>query len=152
MKPNSIRSLAICVFRHADRILAVEFSEPVTGQRFYRPVGGSIEFGETSAEAIRRETREELGADLADLRLLGTLENIFTYNRQQGHEIVMVYDGVFADRSLYDQPYLDGAEDNGEPFRAVWLPLAACRRPGAPPVYPTGLLELLDEAHAKDAA
>ena len=63
----------------------------------------------------------------------------------------MVYDGAFVDATLYTQLYLDGAEDNGAPFRAVWLSLADCRRPNAPPVYPTGLLKLLEEPHAKIA-
>lgn len=151
MKPHVIRPIAICVFHHDGRILAAEYREPVSERPFYRPLGGSIEFGETSAETIQREMREELGAEVTDLRYLGALENVFTYNGQTGHEIVMVYDGAFADRSLYERPALDGLEDNGAPFRAVWLSLDGCRLPGAPPVYPTGLLGLLEDAHAKDA-
>ena len=151
MNPNAIRPIAICVFRHDGRILVAEGHEPLTQQRFYRPLGGAIEFGEHSADTLVRELQEELGAAVTDLRYLGALENVFTYNGQTGHEIILVYDGAFADHSLYEQPWLDGAEDSGTPFRAVWLALADCRRPGAPPVYPTGLLELLEEAHAKDA-
>ncbi|HOU40862.1 MAG TPA: NUDIX hydrolase [Promineifilum sp.] len=143
MKPNAIRPIAICVCRHEGRILAAESEDPVKPQRFYRPLGGAIEFGEYSAEAVVREFREELGVVLTDVRYLGTLENVFTYNGQHGHEIALVYDGRFADPSLYDRPVIEGAEDNGAPFRAVWLSLAECAAPGAPPVYPTGLLELL---------
>ena len=145
MKPNAIRPIAICVFQHDGRILAAEHYDPVKQQPFYRPLGGAIEFGEHSADTLVRELQEELGAAVTDLRYLGALENVFTYNGQRGHEIVMVYDGAFADRSLYGQASLDGAEDSGAPFRAVWLPLADCRLPAAPPVYPTGLLDLLEE-------
>ena len=149
MKPNAIRPIAICVFQHDGRILACEYDDPVKRQRFYRPLGGSIEFGEYSADTIVRELREELGTEVTGLRYLGTLENVFFYDGQAGHEIVIVYDGALADRTLYERPWLDGVEDSGVPFRAVWLPLAGCRLPAASPVYPTGLLELLEESHAK---
>ena len=151
MNPNALRPLAICVFQHDGRVLACECIDPVQPQTFYRPLGGAAHFGEYSADTLARELREELGAAVTGLRYLGMLENVFTYNGQRGHEIVIVYDGAFVDRALYDRPWLDGAEDSGTPFRAVWLPLADCRRPAAPPVYPTGLLELLEESHAKSA-
>ena len=145
MKPNAIRPIAICVFQHNGRILAAEGYDPLKQQLFYRPLGGAIEFGEYSADTLVRELQEELGAAVTDLLYLGTLENVFTFNGQTGHEIVMVYDGAFVDRGLYERPWLDGAEDDGAPFRAVWLSLAEGRRPAAPPVYPTGLLELLEQ-------
>ena len=143
MIPHKIRPIAICVFQHDGRILAAEGVDPLKGQTFYRPLGGAIEFGEYSAATIARELSEELGAAVVDLRYLGALENVFTFNGQTGHEIVMVYDGAFADRSLYEQPVLTGMEDDGAPVRAVWVRLAGCAEPAAPPVYPTGLLELL---------
>jgi 8-oxo-dGTP pyrophosphatase MutT (NUDIX family) len=143
MKPNIIRPIAICVFRHNGRILAAEGYDPLKGQTFYRPLGGAIEFGEHSAATIVRELTEELGAAVVDLRFLGAIENVFTYDGQTGHEIVMVYDGAFADPLLYEQPFIDGVEDDGLSFRAAWVNLTDCADPGAPPVYPTGLLELL---------
>jgi 8-oxo-dGTP pyrophosphatase MutT (NUDIX family) len=149
VKPNAIRPIAICVFQHDGHILAAEFYDPIKQQPFYRPLGGAIEFGEHSAATLARELQEELGAAVTDLRYLGTLENVFTYNGQRGHEIVMVYDGAFVDHSLYEQSWLDGVEDSGAPFRAVWLALADCRHPAAPPVYPTGLLELLEKSDAE---
>lgn len=143
MKPNVIRPIAICVFRHNGRVLAAEGREPSTGRFFYRPLGGAIEFGEYSAATIARELAEELGAAVTNLRYLGALENVFTFGGQTGHEIIMVYDGEFVDSALYERPVIEGAEDDGEPFRAVWVSLADCKDPAAPPVYPTGLLELL---------
>lgn len=152
MKPNVVRPIAICIFSHNGRILAAEYSDPVKRQPFYRPLGGTIEFGEYSAATIAREMAEELGVAVSDLRYLGTLENVFTYNGQTGHEIVMVYDGAFIDRTLYEQPVLDGVEDSGGTIRAVWVRLADCRAPGAPPLYPTGLLELLEASRISAAA
>lgn len=143
MKPNVIRPIAICVFRNDGRILAAEGYDPLKGQTFYRPLGGAIEFGEYSAATIERELSEELGTAVVDLRYLGAIENVFTYDGQMGHEIVMVYDGAFVDRSLYERAVIQGVEDDGLSFRAVWVNLADCASPAAPPVYPTGLLELL---------
>ncbi len=143
MKPNAIRPIAICVFRHDGRILAAEGHEPLTGKLFYRPPGGAIEFGEYSAATIERELSEELGTAVVDLRYLGAIENVFTYDGRTGHEIVMVYDGAFVDRSLYERAVIQGVEDDGLSFRAVWVRLSDCADPAAPPVYPTGLLELL---------
>ena len=116
MKPNAIRPIAICVFQHDGHILAAEFYDPIKQQLFYRPLGGAIEFGEHSAATLARELQGGRGAAVTDLRYLGALENVFTYNGQTGHEIVMVYDGAFVDHSLYEQPWLVGAEDGLSPI------------------------------------
>jgi 8-oxo-dGTP pyrophosphatase MutT (NUDIX family) len=46
----------------------VEAFDPVKGETFYRPLGGGVEFGETSAAAAR-EIREEVSADVTDTEL-----------------------------------------------------------------------------------
>ncbi len=141
MRPNRIRPIAICACRDGDRILVAEGHDSKKGQTFYRPLGGTIEFGETGAEAVRREFREELGTELAGVRYLGTLENIFTYEGAAGHEIVLVYDGTLAETGLYKKEALQG-DEFGQKFKAVWKRLDEFG-PGKPPVYPDGLLELL---------
>lgn len=138
---NQIRPLAICVFSRDGRILAAEGFDPVKQERFYRPLGGGIEFGETGAETIRRELREEIEAEVAEIHYLGALENIFTFNGQPGHEIVLVYDGRLADESLYAQTKIHGREDEDLKFVAVWKSLDEFG-PKAP-LYPDGLVELL---------
>ena len=44
---------------------------------FYRPIGGSIEFGELSNQALIREYYEELQVEINIQHYLGCLENIF---------------------------------------------------------------------------
>lgn len=145
MKPNKIRPLAICVFRHEGNIFAAEGHDPAKGETFYRPLGGRIEFGEHSSHTIARELREEIDAEVTALRYLGTLESIFSFNGKNGHEIVLVYDGAFVDESLYTRTTIEGYEDDDKLlFVAKWLPLDSFRSDDAPPLYPTGLLELLD--------
>lgn len=142
MKKRRIRPLAICVFRRGDRILVSENYDPASGETFYRPLGGGIEFGERSIEAARREIREELGAEVRGLRLLGVLENIFTFDGRPGHEVVFVFDAAFVDPSFYERRELTGYEGGDEPFTVVWKRLSDFG-PGAPPLYPDDLLDLL---------
>jgi 8-oxo-dGTP pyrophosphatase MutT (NUDIX family) len=61
---NRIRPLAICVFRNEDRILVNEGYDPVKQEAFYRPLGGGIEFGESSMDTVCRELMEELNVDV----------------------------------------------------------------------------------------
>lgn len=142
LKPGHIRPLAICVFRHGDRILVAEGYDSLKEEVFYRPLGGAIEFGERSQEALVRELREELGAEIGDLRYLGAVENIFTYNGKPGHEILLVYDGALVDRTMYERPELEGREHDGATFKVVWKSLREFRA-GAARLYPEGLLPLL---------
>ena len=123
MKPETIRVIAICVFRFDDRILVLEALDSVKGTPFYRPLGGGVHPGETTRDAIIREIREEIDAEITDLQLLGTVENLFTCEGKPGHEIVFVYDGRFVDESIYQRSDITGCEDNGEIFKASWRTL-----------------------------
>jgi ADP-ribose pyrophosphatase YjhB (NUDIX family) len=141
MRPGKIRPIVLCVFSHNDRILVSEGYDHIKQEAFYRPLGGGIEFGESSRQAIIREIREELAQEVSSLKLLGTVENIFTYNGESGHEIVFVYDGKFVDPSVYQKTNIIGVEDV-EQFTAIWMPVASFRN-HVSPLYPTGLTELL---------
>ena len=146
---NRIRPIAICVFRNNGRIFVFEGYDSIKGETFYRPLGGGIEFGEYSRDAIAREVREEIGRDVANLRYLGAVENVFVCNAKPRHEIVMVYEGEFADPAMYACESLDGVEDSGDRFKAMWMPLQHFRD-GLSPLYPDGLLELLKEGENTD--
>lgn len=144
MKKQRIRPLAICVFRNRGRILVNKGYDPVKDQYFYRPLGGGIEFGETSMDTVCRELMEELNVevDRESLVYLGTVENIFTFNGTPGHEIVMIYDGALKQSGLYDQAVIVGEEANGEEIQAVWMGVDEFGD-GKSILYPYGLLEML---------
>lgn len=146
MKPGKVRAIAICVFRMGNKILVAEGYDQVKKQVFYRPLGGTIEFGEPAAKTIKREIQEELHLDTMGIKYLGTLENIFTYEGQTGHEIVLIFDGEFQDAGVYHLSVLHGIEGDGAEITATWKELNGFS-PGnsglGPPLYPTGLLELL---------
>ena len=140
---QNIRPLAICLFRHNNRILVAEGYDPVKKELFYRPLGGGIEFGEHSEQTIHRELMEEIGAKVRDLNYLGTLENIFVFNGVPGHEIVQVYDGVLEDSGLYEQAVIVGQEaDITDSFKAVWKEIHEFVEKKST-LYPSGLLGLM---------
>jgi 8-oxo-dGTP pyrophosphatase MutT (NUDIX family) len=149
MKAGEIRVIALCVVWRDEAILVQEGSDPATGAVFYRIPGGGVEFGEYAVQAAVREIREELEAEVIDVRLLGVLENLFTYNGEQGHEIVFVCEGAVAEPLFYDQDEMIGHEGDDETFRALWLPLADALA-GRATLYPDGLAALL-QAHRQQA-
>lgn len=148
MAEQRIRALALCVFHHQGKILVNRFHDPVADKTFYRPIGGGIEFGETSREAIVREVQEELGLSMKDLRLLGTLESLFVYNGKPGHEIVQVYDARFEDTQVYEQLQIVGHESDGAPFTASWQDGSSFTDHS--PLVPVGLQALLKSAAILD--
>jgi ADP-ribose pyrophosphatase YjhB (NUDIX family) len=139
---NRIRPIAICVFQRQDSaILVAPGYDTIKQQRFYRPLGGEIEFGERAEEAVRREILEELGSEITDVRLLAIEENLFVYQGQQGHELVWVFTAQLKDQSLYERQVVQCSE--GEIiFDAEWVPVSVFEG-GKAPLYPEGLLELL---------
>jgi ADP-ribose pyrophosphatase YjhB (NUDIX family) len=147
---SRIRVIAIAVIvRPGDGALLVyDGHDSVKDEAFHRPLGGGIEFGETAEVAVRRELREEIGAELDDVALLGFLENLFVCDGRPGHQIVAVFAARLADVSLYareELAYLDA----GVAGTARWVPRSAFRseqNPQGPPLYPDGLAALLDRA------
>ncbi|MBT3315255.1 MAG: NUDIX domain-containing protein [Anaerolineae bacterium] len=142
MSSLQIRVITICIIRKGDSILVFEGYDRVKDQIFYRPLGGGVEYGEHSSEAILREFREELGAELINLRYMNTFENTFTFEGNSGHEIVIIYKGDFADESFYSKDIIIGKEDNGNDFKAMWKSILDFRNEQLP-LYPDRLLELL---------
>lgn len=102
---------------------------------YHRLIGGGVELGETTRDAIQREVHEELGATVRDLRFLATVENIFRLDGVLGHEVVFVYSG-----RLDPQPALSNAtltESDGSVVPVVWRPIADDHEPV--PLYPAAV-------------
>ena len=135
-KRQIIKAMGV-VRRPRDEALLV--SEPVSGSDppFQRPLGGHVEFGEYALDTVCREFREEIGQELADVRLLGVLENIFGRRSGTEHEVVFIFAAAFASAAAYEieeQPILDNPDR-----RVLWRPADAV----SPPLYPAGLPELI---------
>ncbi len=84
-----------CVMTHDDKILLHRGEM----DSFYALPGGSVEFGETSIEAIHREIHEELGATVETGNLLWVAENFFEYMNKDCHEIGLYYKAQFSGES-----------------------------------------------------
>ena len=146
-KKKRIRPLALCVFRRQSMIFVARGYDAHKDETFYRPIGGGIKFGERGCDALVREVREELEAEVTNVTLLGALENIFTYENAPGHEITLIYDGRFSDPALNaDDVCVQGREGADILYEACWKPLDFFGCADAPPLYPEGLLELLEHA------
>jgi 8-oxo-dGTP pyrophosphatase MutT (NUDIX family) len=142
------RVLCICILMKNNAILVAEGKDPVKHETFYRPIGGKLAFGEHGYQAVAREVKEEIGADVKNVQFLGTIENLFTYQGKPGHEIVLVYDGEFADETLYEKTVIEGVENlpeeppEGGAFKAVWKPIEYFQKRKAR-LYPEGLIEMI---------
>jgi ADP-ribose pyrophosphatase YjhB (NUDIX family) len=144
-KTPRIRPIALAAVRRGDDLLVYEGTDRASGDRIFRPLGGGIEFGETSEQAVRRELREELAAELTNVQLLGVLENIFSWEGRPHHEIVFVFGADLADRAFYERDELGKVLDADDDVS--WQPLS--RFTGASPtvpMLPPGLLPLLGVA------
>lgn len=93
---GKIRAVAIAVIKRNDEVLAVACHDPVKDETFYRLPGGGIEFGETAADTLKREIKEEIGIEITVGKKLGVYENIFTFGNQPGHEIMILHEATLA--------------------------------------------------------
>jgi len=128
-----IKAMAVIRRPRDGALLVSESPDPL----FQRPLGGHVEFAEYALDTVNREFGEELGQTLADVRLLGVLENIFEWQGRTEHEVVFIYTAGFASAGAYEieeQVILDNADR-----RVLWRPAGATE----PPLYPAGLSELI---------
>ncbi|WIY06966.1 NUDIX hydrolase [Amycolatopsis mongoliensis] len=140
---SSIRPIALGLIRRRDQILVFEGRDDVKGETYYRPLGGGVEFGERSDDALVREFREELDAEIVVKERLGVLENVFAWRGNPGHEIAFIYEAEFVDPELYARDAMKILDD---PATAGWVDLRDFRD-GGKILYPHGLTELLSSEH-----
>lgn len=119
-KQGEIRVLALGIIRRGDRVFISEGYDPVKQQTFYRAMGGGVDFGETSLEALQREFQEEIQAELTNIKYLGCMENLFTFNGKPGHEILFVYECDLVAPKFYQLEELTFAEGERKK-RALWI-------------------------------
>lgn len=118
---NNIRPIAVAIIKRDNKILVSPKYDYKKDWHFFRLLGGGIEFGETSLQALKREIKEELNKDLINCKLLKVSENIFTYKGKEGHELCFIYEADFKDKIDYDfdnLSILDKKED-----KAIWVEL-----------------------------
>ena len=126
MQKGKIRVIVLGLIRSGDRIFVSECEDPVKQDTFYRALGGGIEFGEHSIDALQREFQEEIQAELTNIKYLACLENFFIFNGQPGHELIQLYQCEFVDPKFYGLESLAFA-DGDWVFTALWMPIERFR-------------------------
>jgi ADP-ribose pyrophosphatase YjhB (NUDIX family) len=139
-RPIRVKAFAVLLDRSRSRhVVWVAQDETKRPTTFHRLLGGHVEFGERSADAVVREINEELGTRLEEVVLLGVLENVFRYAGEPGHEVVFVYGATIRDGVVPD----GGAWfDDGGAIWVEWRPVDARTEI---PLYPDGTQALIDD-------
>ena len=72
---------------------------------YWSLVGGRVKLGETTIQAIIRETQEELEIEIdeKELKLNSITENFFTYNNINFHELLFIYQIELRDNEIVNQ-------------------------------------------------
>lgn len=95
---------------------------------FWSLPGGHVEFGETAPEALKREFLEETGVAVEVGSLLWVVENFFTYQGSQHHELGLYFLlEIPQDWKLLHQESFFGSEilpHSTEPLKMIfrWFP------------------------------
>ena len=137
--------MALALIRRGREILVEEGRDETKNETFFRLLGGTIDFGERGADSVRRELREELGVETDVERFLTTVENLFTYEGEPGHEIALVYECSLRDRRLYALDAWAAVETTAAgsiTHRISWMDVEAFVSGGAT-LYPDGVTELM---------
>ncbi|MGP9806203.1 NUDIX domain-containing protein, partial [Paracoccus sp. NSM] len=95
------------------RLLAAEVLDDAGRVKGVRPLGGTVEFGETVEVAVVREFQEELGITVKAVSPPTFMENIFVHESSLGHEIVAIFDVSFPPNIFVAEDRIQFTEDSG---------------------------------------
>ena len=129
-KSSKIRVLALGLIQNRDeqrrsqghQIFVSQGYDTSKQKTFYRALGGGIDFGESSLDALKREFKEEIQAELTNIDYLGCLENIFVYENNIQHELIQLYSCDFVDLKFYELEELKFMEKKRKK-KALWVPI-----------------------------
>ncbi|QTL98615.1 NUDIX domain-containing protein [Iocasia frigidifontis] len=114
-----IRVTTLGLARRQDEILVTEGVDALADTHFYRFPGGGVEFWETSEEALKREFMEELNAEILSANYLCKIENIFEFEGEKKHEIILIYE-VKLPNEYYEKEEMI-LNENGAIGKALWI-------------------------------
>jgi ADP-ribose pyrophosphatase YjhB (NUDIX family) len=139
---SRIRTLALALIKNdQNQYFHHEAYDSVKEEKFYRPLGGGIEFGELGEDALKREFLEEINQEIEVGDLLETFENIFVYEGEEGHQIILMYEAKFKDESNYSKNFKIN-ESGTIVGNAVWRTVKEIEDENGK-LYPVGLDKLI---------
>ncbi len=136
----SYRAAGICV--QNGRVL---LQKPENDTAFAFP-GGHVEFGETNAQTLVREFREEIGAEISVGELKWVGEIFFPWDDKPCHQICLYYmvevvsDNIPLEGMFVGTEHLEGRGFNLEYH---WIPL---QKLGEIELYPANAAELMSKS------
>ena len=140
-KFKEIRPIVLGIAKKGNKILVSEGYDKVKDEVFYRSIGGGIEFLEDSKEALKREFKEELNVDIEVGEFLGIVENIFTYNGKNAHELMLLYNVNIKDKDYKEKYHI--VDDNCE-TDATWIDINKFKNKELK-IYPEQIFEYLSK-------
>ena len=121
-KNKKIVIKALCIIEQGRKLLLCKSYDNVKKEIFFRFVGGTVNFGEKSEEALRREIKEELNSEIENLKFIIVIENIFTYEGGKNMKFVFftreIWRGkIFTIRMLFRFLITKDFQLNGSQFQ-----------------------------------
>ncbi len=108
----------------------------------YSIPGGHVRRGETSQEALIREFKEEINADIQVEKMLFVGENFFPWGKQACHQISLYYHVSLRDDTQIPLEgvfkVIDELENKKIDLDFCWIPLSELKKVK---VYPTNLVD-----------
>ena len=136
--PSHIRVKALGLHWRDGKLLAAEVRSDAGQIKGFRPLGGSVEFGETARDAVVREFQEELGIPVTITGPPIFFENIYTHEGAPGHELLILFEVAFPKGAFAGQSQIVFHEADSTRCVAQWCDLDHLDLPGGPALFPLG--------------
>lgn len=126
-KDTHIRVKSLAWIEDQGELFVVKMYDFIKKDDYYRPIGGSVEFGELAVEAVKREAMEELNTRI---EVTGentiVIQNLFECDGKKGHEIDFLIPCRFRDESYYQRRIYKLVEADGMEWQVMWIPITDC--------------------------
>ena len=108
----------------------------------YALIGGRVEIGESSANTIKREIKEELGKDIEITGYISTIENFFEMKGSKYHEIMFVHKIGFTNEEDKKIEYIMKNVEGKDYLQYEWIDLDKIEEY---PLLPKAIKDVLKE-------
>ena len=108
----------------------------------YALIGGRVEIGESSANTIKREIKEELGKDIEITGYISTIENFFEMKGSKYYEIMFVHKIEFTNEEDKKIEYIMKNVEGKDYLQYEWIDLDKIEEY---PLLPKAIKDVLKE-------